>query len=206
MATAIAQNSDRVTPTGFALPIRVEPIPPRRIIFREIDIVTGLGQFPINIIYLPRNVLDPPEDELDDFIANVINRPTPRPAALVDSVSPLDLNCHEDCIVMFKLADTWNWQFQPEGDAFTTKEDEGEKYFNLGHAKYVGGQVVKYAPGEAPGQGCKLLYFRARGTTAGYENPFNLTVELVLGVDQDGQPRRTKLVIDPDVRHPGGSV
>ena len=44
---------------------------------------------------------------------------------------------------MSKMADTWNWQNQPEGDALTTKEDEGEKYFNIGHAKYVGGQVVE---------------------------------------------------------------
>jgi hypothetical protein len=205
MATALAQDSNQRRSIGYSLPVRSDPTPPRRIIFKEIDIVPGktVNDYPINLVYLPKNANDPPEDDLDNFIARVIDRPTSRAVGLIDSVSPLDLTCSEDCFIIFKLADTWNWQFQPEGDAFTTKQDEGEKYFNLVHVKKVAGQVVKYPATESPGQSCKLLYFRARGTTTGYEDPFNLIVELVLGTDGLGNPRRTKLVIDPDIRYPG---
>jgi len=198
-------------PFGVTIPTIMDNDPPQRIIYREIDIEIATpeevqqGKPPINIIYLDNN--EPPEDDIQVFIARVINRATIRPVSLIDSTSPLDLNCNEQCYIVFQLADYWNWQFDPKGYAFTTKEYEGFKYFNLIHVIWdpVTQRPVEYPEGEAPGEGCRLLYFRAQGTTAGYQDGFNLTIELNLGFsDQD--KRRTKIVVDPDIRHPGGST
>lgn len=188
---------------GVPIPTVPDTSPPTRIIYREIDIDIDKTKFKINVIYrLPHN--QPKYDDIDNFITRIINKPTSRPPGAGEVTSPLDLNCQENCYIVFKLASDWNWQFDPDGNAFTTKVQES-KYFNLVHARYVGGKVVKTGPGEAPGEGCKLLYLRARGETNQYDDGFNLVVELNLDPTPTGDKRRTKLVIDPDIRNPGGS-
>lgn len=190
---------------GYPLP-QINEVPPTRIIYRDIDVkVTGRPGNPANpqkidVIYAQHD--EPFSGIIDTFIAKAVkdyDKLPPRGLPFVGS--PLDLNCQERCIVVFKLAADWNWWFNPAGDAFTTKADESQKYSNLVHVMRDGRKI---SSGNPIGEGCRLLYFTANcSPTPDYQDSFNLTVELK--VDDGAVVRRTKLVIDPDVRHPGGS-
>ncbi len=195
-------------PVGYPIPTLPDPTPPKRIIYREIDIEVNPATMDINIVYLDHN--EPKEGNIDRFLETVLAKPTVHQIPFTAATSPLDLNCKEDCYIIFRLADDWNWQFSPETDAFTTKDYENDKYFSLVHVLYDKATklITKIDPGEAPGEGCKTLYFRARGREAGYNDGFNLIVDLDLGITPGPNPtkRRTKIVIDPDIRNPGGSM
>ena len=194
-------------PVGHPLPSLPDPNPPRRIIYREIDIEVNSASYDINIIYLENR--EPPEGDIDKFLQTVLAKPTKHRDPFTETTSPLDLNCKEECYIVFRLADDWNWYFSPETDAFTTKDIENEKYFNLIHVLYDSATktITKVEPGEAPGVGCKVVYLRARGKPVGYNDGFNLIIDLDLGMSSGPNPtkRRTKIVIDPDIRNPGGS-
>jgi hypothetical protein len=195
-------------PIGSSIPELKDDVANPHIIFKEIDIVADPATNELNIVYLPSAALPP--GSIDQVVDALVTRQTVRMVPpFSDRTSPLDLNCNREAYVIFKLASDWNWHFSPDGVTFTTKADERGRYFNLINVTYdsATGVIARYRGGEPIEGECRLLYFRARGTTMGYCDGFNLIAELDLGTA--GIPpvkRRTKLVIDPDIRHPGGSV
>jgi hypothetical protein len=178
---------------------------PDKIIFREIAIDrTTLPK--LNVVYLNNN-----DKPIYEDIASFIGAQTPyiptQRSLVIESSSPLDLHCEDDCFVVFKLSTDDNWHFSTEGDCFTTKQDFGIKYSNLIH---VMSDNRRYGTGTPIPSGCRLLFFRSRCNATAHYDGFNLSVDLDLGTavnPQNGEIelRRTKLVIDPDIRFPGGS-
>lgn len=176
---------------------------PDKIIFRELTPEVRQGW--INITYLEDN--KPVQGDIAVFIRDLLKKPettesvAAAPMARPDPISPLDLNCKTDCYLVFKLAEGWNWQFADSGDCFTTKKPHGGKYSDLVHVMPDGTEI---GSGKPIGDGCMIVYVRARGKNANYKDGFNLTVELLVGEDRSGAKRRTQIIIDPDIRNPGG--
>lgn len=190
---------------GSEIPDAPDTVANPVIIFKEIDLIWDAANSKLNIAYFPP--LPRPTMPIDQFIDQEARRATTRGGQVADPASPLDLNCREEAYIVFKLASDRNWQFTPDGAGFTTKADEGGRYFNLVHATFdtATQTVIRYRGGEPTGDGCRLLYFRAKGSPMGYRDGFNLIVQLILDSTNPPLIRRTMLVIDPDVRHPGGA-
>jgi len=195
-------------PIGSSIPELKDDVVTPHIIFKEIDIVVDPATRKLNIVYIPSTAI--PAGSIDQVVDTLVKRATTRTVPpFTDTTSPLDLNCDREAHVIFKLASDWNWHFARDGVTFTTKADEQGRYFNLINVTYdaATNTVARYRGGEPIEGECRLLYFRVRGTTMGYRDGFNLIAELDLGVaGTPPEKRRTKLVIDPDVRHPGGSA
>lgn len=185
----------RLPDTGYRKPTEAT-----RIIYRLIDYDEDT-KGNINIFYVDHDDAKKPFDaKLDEFITKIIGRGSSPPLDRV--VSPLDTNCSEQCYLVFQLSSSREWQFSNDGDCFTTKDDEGEKYTDLWH---VDSKKYEYPSGEALPDGCRILYLRANCRNVGFRDGFNLCVDLLMGVDKDSQRRRTRLIIDPDIRNPGGN-
>jgi hypothetical protein len=140
------------------------------------------------------------DQNIDEFIDYLVEGgPLPIERA---TTSPLDLNCKSDCYIVFHLDPEINWQFSTSGDCFTTKNDQASKYYGLHQVMWDG---VRVPGGEPIDEYCRILYFRARCKNYKFRDGFNLVIDLRLGYDDDGNERRTKVVLDPDIRNPGGS-
>lgn len=196
---------EQTTPfVGHRIPASIVTDPkPDQIIFREVTPEARPGW--INIVYKDDN--KPVQGDIAAFIRDLLQKPVTTESlaaaapAAPDPVSPLDLNCKADCYLVFKLASGWNWQFADSGDGFTTKKPHGGKYSDLTHVLPDGTQI---GGGKPIGDGCMILYVRARANSSHFKDGFNLTVELLAGNDASGAKRRTKIIIDPDIRNPGG--
>ncbi len=143
-----------------------------------------------------------PKMKLTDIMKSVWKNGPPAP--FVRASSPLDLNCKEDSFIIFALDPRWNWQFNPKGDCLLMegKHDDG-KYSEALFLK-KDGQVVA---GGNVGDGCMLLCFKADCSAPPHFNDkFNLMVEILLDpIEGQNERRRTQIIIDPDVKFPGGS-
>lgn len=197
---------------GHRLPRSADPIPAgttaagvSTIIYRLVDYEEKpevdehgrpTGRRRINIKYTSDNRVV--RAKLDTFIAEILEKD--KEAAPL-APSPLDVNCKEECYLVFQLSRTKAWQFGEQGDAFTTKQAEGDRYTDLWH---VASQDERYPAGEPLPDGCRILYLTARCEDVGFQDGFNLRVDLVLDSAPDRKVR-TKLIIDPDIRNPGGS-
>ena len=141
----------------------------------------------------------------------------------INCASPLSLMNDQNCYVIYKLSDR-NWQFVRIGRPITVGKLGMDKkaYFN-------GKRVFASASDSDPGtefdadpatarDGSKVAYFIADAREAGrnepnnhYDHAINLHVDLIFEA-QPPLPTSTSvaryympLVIDPDIRYPGGS-
>jgi hypothetical protein len=187
---------------GYRLPKTGQTDLPNRVLFREIILDLSTPD-KIDVVYLDHQKAT--TESISAFVARKTPYPQPSRPKLDEKSSPLDLHCEEDCFVAFMLSGFHNWWFSTDGDCFTTKKDLGEKYSDLVHVTNEG---VAYPTGVPIPEGCKLLYFRARCNNSNHQDGFNLRIELDLGDATVGgklEKRRTQLIIDPDIRFPGGS-
>lgn len=193
-------------PLGYRLPSTVSTGPkPNRVIYRLIDLIYDKNTGHSDVVYINNT-----DGVNSKSIDQVINDLTPYREAerLVDPpTSPLDVNCKEDCYIVFQLSKKRNWQFSNDGDCFSTKKNEGSKYSELNHVMTNGD---RYGVGVEVPDNCRLLYFRAKCDDSTNEDGFNIKIDLVLPPvlnEQTGKNelRRTKIIIDPDIRNPGGS-
>lgn len=176
-----------------------------RIIYRLIDYKID-GQGRINILYINLNQ-KPFDYELEAFLNTILPAsPFVDPEYSGRTSSPLDINCQEKCHIVLQLANGKNWQFSEVGDCFSTKKNYGNKYCDLWHVLDDG---TKIGGGKELPEGCRILYFTAEGDKTTFWDGFNLRVDIVLDdlllPDGNKEKRRTKLIIDPDIRNPGGT-
>ena len=177
---------------------------PSRIIFREIDMYTDTnGKIVLEYTNDSDGVID---EDINVFIDGLIRPYRATGMPVVRTGSPLDLNCKEDCFIVFMLSSLVNWQFSSSGDCFLTKQVE-TRYSDLYHVHEDGTRIPA---GEPVGDNCRLLYFRARCGNYGYQDGFNLVIDLDMDPITNPQTgdvelRRTKIIFDPDIRNPGGS-
>ena len=194
--TITAEPHAKEENSAHSLPAEDHTIAPDGVIYRCIDYrENGTGGYEL---YYTNDYDRPYPVKIKDFLKGKLNYPPAEPGdALFDTAdgSRLDLNCIEDCTILLYLNESRNWQFSTNGDAFSTKRDEGGKYGGL---KYVNSDGS--TTGGKPAAGCRLLYFRAKCKKETFENGFNLKLQLLL---RDGTVK--EVLIDPDIRNPGGS-
>ncbi|HEV7659957.1 MAG TPA: nucleotide synthetase [Allosphingosinicella sp.] len=123
--------------------------------------------------------------------------PTPTPTP-----TPLDLDVSGDPIwLIYTLAESSNMRFSAALKAMTHKQIE--------HRPFYGGlrHVTRGVESSQPLVGCRLIYLAAAPpAVAKYRHGFNFNVELEQDPGTDGAPRSLPVEIDPDIRHPGGSL
>ncbi len=137
--------------------------------------------------------------------------------SVVDTVDefnrPLDLNLSEPTCFVLALVPTPyttpNWQFSTDTAAITlgdfqqgsTNAALRKNYFNLRHV--LNDNVGQPAHFLHPDK-CRIAYFYAKKTLADFYHPININVEMYYQNDSHGK-NTIPIVIDPDVRYPGGS-
>ena len=113
--------------------------------------------------------------------------------------------------MIFRLKDGRNWQFAREGWPITIGE-AGMAYFYDAHRVDAKGVADKGDDRKLIRDGCMVAYVMAAADevfaeTGAYCHPINLHVDLFHEVQ--GQPTKKTcylpIIIDPDVRYPGGS-
>ena len=123
--------------------------------------------------------------------------------------SPLDLNVKAPSYVVFMLSKDWDWKFFPDAKAVSLKKrDHGDRYGGLRHVPDMGEPSIDAV------NNCRMIYFVAHplpenmgnAPQQGYGHGFNLYVDLAQPPNPDtGAARVLKIIIDPDIRNPGGS-
>ena len=141
---------------------------------------------------------------IDRGINDVISELQENSSGASFTESPLDINISDNCWIIFELDRNINWQFSRDSPhCLTTKLNKYSNYFNLRH-------VTKeniFNGGTPPGENCNFIYFAVGKKDSEFKNfndAFNLHVEF-LQKRYDGTPQRLKLLIDPEVRNPGGT-
>jgi hypothetical protein len=204
---AVVASIDDATGTISQSPIR-EPrpddqeLPTERILVRQIGLIDGPdGPFG----YLAPDKARPYSPAALDQILDQLRRGTYEPMAPAESFNrPLDVNCSAKTLFVFYLSDQRDWRFTRGAKAITLgkfdSEGERDNYYGLRHVlnDSIG------TPDSPPDGNCKIVYFTAKKTSERFAHPFNINVELVFKNDIEG-PNTLPIVIDPDVRFPGGS-
>jgi hypothetical protein len=157
-----------------------------------------------------------PGDGIDNVIALLTN-PQFQPSvenylslvAAAGQESPLDINLQDTpAYIIFRLPRNGNLYFAPGIPALTHKNANDAPFCaELRHVGVFGATVNA-------GDGCKLLYFMAKPKTSGeppttdeYRHSLNIKTRLLQKPHYGSSvPRILDIVIDPDIRHPGGST
>lgn len=121
--------------------------------------------------------------------------------------SPLSVKNFKYSYLIFKLTGK-NWQFSRDKDPFSIGLPGLKKklYFQ---ARRVDDQGATVSPGDVKDD-CKIAYFisdgakATSGTPRRYSDDFNFHLDLIY-YDSAGARQHMPIVIDPDVRYPGGS-
>lgn len=136
-------------------------------------------------------------------IENMRISPMRGPAAQgEEGLTPLDLNVDRPSVIVLAFPTDSNMQFSTTVPAVTRKNDETQSsYSNL--------RYVRFRPGQPPilqtevFDGCKVALFFAQSPTNSYRHGFNMHVDIVQQTP-GGRRQLLPLLIDPDVRNPGG--
>jgi len=134
------------------------------------------------------------------YVDNLSSRPQP-------PMTPLSLNNQRLSYVIYKLRSR-NWQFARKHPPFSIgkKGKDANAYFEAMRVDRHG-VAEPVDPLKAAKDGSMVAYFiadgaKATGFTGRYVHALNVHVDLLFGSGGRGY---MPLVIDPDVRHPGGS-
>lgn len=192
----------RLTQAPIKEPNAADPLPvPDRILVRQIGLVDGPdGPFG----YIAPDKAWPYSAAALDRILDGLRCGEYECGAPAEPFNrPLDVSCCANTLFIFYLSDQRNWRFTRNAKAITLGcEDpvEQENFYQLRH-------VVNDSVGspDAPlNADCKIAYFVARKSSERFAHKFNLNIELVYQPDCEGE-NTIPIVIDPDVRFPGGS-
>lgn len=119
-------------------------------------------------------------------------------------VEPLSLNCAAPSNIIFTLSSKDNFQFATDADPIQFKEGaDASRYANFCRVAPDG---TSYPFGKPYGgkEPCKMVTFEAVAPTANYVDRFNFVVDVV-HENKPGKKSPLRLLIDPDIRNPGGS-
>lgn len=174
----------------------------------EISIFFSRASFNVDINSYPNGLMGLLRDIRDDTFTYV-DDPYPTNHDPLDPPSTqLSLQNEHVAYVIYKLSSK-NWQFAHDYPPFTIGEDarDADIYFKArrfdpagtSHRVDMGARVPKV-------ENCSVAYFmadgeKAKGFTGLYVHALNIHVEIISGARR----ARTPIIIDPDVRYPGGS-
>lgn len=158
----------------------------------NVDLATYTGGLP--------GLLEDVRTERFKYMDDTYERPKP-------PMTPLSLNNPHLSYVVYKLRSR-NWQFAKNRPPFSIgkKGKDAKVYFEARRID-KNGKVERVERKRPVKDDCMVAYFiadgyKAAGFTGQYIHALNIHVDLVFGKRPRGY---TPLIIDPDVRHPGGS-
>ncbi len=192
---------EETMPAGFPVP--------QRIIVRQLDFVAGAGG-PLVWLQPDRSH---PCNSLADVAQMITAVRTPMGYDANHGAAayyrPLDLNLDRPTCFIIRLSDNWNWRFSHKARGATLGPNVATNpanYCNLRHVLADG--TEQYDAFDHP-LACRIIYFFARPPAGNpipqFQNSFNLNVELMYGGGGGAEINSIPIVIDPDIRFPGGS-
>lgn len=122
---------------------------------------------------------------------------------------PLSINAEESTLVIMTLPENGNLQFNSLGAPFSAPSSVVGRFGATGKIKADGGIVfssVIFPPANTSvtfEDDCKAAFFVV---DAAPKEGFRFNIHLDITRDLDGQKYRIPIIVDPDVRHPGGSL
>lgn len=179
---------------------------PKRVIIREMSFL--MDSAGLQFLYNDATPAMPlPGGNIDMVIEHLVKgKPLPR-GDLGDSSAgsdgtPLDLGVTgEPAYVVFKLDPRLNWRFSDNDPVISHKQaNEAAFYGGLRHVRSNGTYSDK------PVAGCMMVFLVAVPPSGNYKHGFNFHVDLIQKPHLDHTKERIlPLIIDPDIRFPGGS-
>lgn len=124
------------------------------------------------------------------------------PVPLVrEAETPYDLKVEKRCYIILRLMDR-NWYFRST-DAITTKSKHDDIYGGL---IYVLANNILYAGERGASERSKIVCFAAIEPPSGFTGtlPYSHGINFHIELDQSNG-RTLPLIIDPDVKYPGGN-
>jgi hypothetical protein len=189
-------------------PVRTQApaVVPERVIIREISFL--MDSDGLQFLYRDAAMASRlPGANIDTVIEHLA---TGKPLPLVDmgdgaagsDGTPLDLGVTgEPTYIVFKLDPRLNWRFSDNDPVISHKnEDDSVYYCGLRHVRPNG------SSSDRPVADCMIVFLVAEPPSGEYKHGFNFHVDLIQKPRLDHtQERILPLIIDPDIRFPGGS-
>ena len=137
---------------------------------------------------------------------------------LKDVSSPISLDLEGDAYVIYVLDDTTSWQFCTTGSPFSIeniKDASGKMKPDFYALPRRWGkkspddttEVDQSHENDASLKECKIAYMVALSAGRGdYIDRFNIHLELIVQNKWNKVPILVPIILDPDIRHPGGSM
>lgn len=192
-------------PTNFPVP--------ERIVVRELDLSSGANG---PIAWREPDLAHPCDDltDVERMVAALLlpdGQPgsfDPMPAAM-PYYRPLDLNLSIPTCFIIRLNPAWPWRFSHKAKGATLGPDVSTDPDNYCHFRHVRGDgTEQWRQFDHPDE-CRMVYFFARppagNPTPPFRNAFNLNVELLYPGGPAAEINSIPIVIDPDIRFPGGT-
>lgn len=192
--------------------------PPRRVILREIDFDLDkdeeTGEEEMKFYFSGGEDLTIASQTAFEDLINKVADPKyafkkPAPVQNAPYASTLSLNNGKLSYVVYKLSNAKRWQVSRSGLPVSVGA-KGQQFCFDGYRVGAAGYISRDR-GRTERNGDKIVYFIAdgwnafkNGTTGLPSFPINIHVDLVFSKEAGG-PRYIPLIIDPDIRYPGGS-
>lgn len=196
---------------------------PTRLSARLLEIKGNVANLTIEFTHgSERASTNPPQTkkELDLLLKNEFNRdafkgrkpmgPRPPVPPIKDRETSLSLASDEWTLVIIRLPHNAKYQFNRRGAPFSAIGNHIGRFGETGKLDSAGNVISQRKIVEKDGagnevihDGCKTAYFVIKGmeyTTT----PFNVHLDIV-GKHTTGEDYHIPIIIDPDVRHPGGN-
>ena len=190
----------------FSVRNEAPDVVPERVIVREISFL--MDSEGLQFLYRDAAPASPlPGSNIDMVIEHLAaGRPWPMAdmgdAAEGTDGTPLDLGVTgEPSYIVFKLDPRLNWRFSDNDPVISHKSEEDRLYYSgLRHVRPNGSYSKQ------PVADCMMVFLVARPPSGDYKHGFNFHVDLFQKPLLDHTRQRIlPLIIDPDIRFPGGS-
>ncbi len=170
-------------------------------IIREIEASITGNKFRLGY----KNPQKPIDLPMDAAIQHVVKgRYAPTEAQCDVEVEPLSLNCAAPSNIIFLLSAKDNFQFATDADPIQFKEGaDPSRYANFCRVA-PDGTAYPFDKPYGSAEPCKMVTFEAVAPAANYVDRFNFVVD-VIHENKPGKKSPLRLLIDPDIRNPGGS-
>ncbi len=223
MATAFQDDSrEDVTFTPHAIDTRLlfrgdqyeiqdnPDLVPEFIVVREIDMAPPGSAYPFVFKRPDRRYKYSPQT-LEGIVQDLLDGAYEPNGWVNQYYRPLDVKLSAPTCFVFHLSDRWSWRFSTKQDGVSLGESDAavqQRYANVRHFIDTVGSGTHYEHGDL----CRILCFtavpelNAQQEVVPFHHQFNLIVEFVYP-DGEGNEKINVIpvIIDPDVRHPGGS-
>lgn len=181
-------------------------VPPQRVVVREIDMAPPGSLYPF-VLHRPDR--SHPIDDLAEIIESIREDRYQRKYPVNQYYRPLDMKLSVPTCFVFFLSSRWNWRFSSKSKGALLGDIEADLRKNYTKLRHVLDDNEGSPDRHPHDKFCKIIYFNANPPATpvpDFNHPFDLMVEFVYP-DGDGPNKQNTIpiVIDPDIRHPGGS-